>query len=624
MSDKKAEKSRLEQRKQEDKARLEAIKKQEKERRDLEKKAAKESEERLKYRKKHGQSPPYPRTFASLTVPSGHSSQMPAPAIAEPKPTANITATRSSNEPEAEKPQPAGRVGHKVWSPPKMGEPQPSVERKQSEPFIYPEFHPAPAQRWESTFQELSEATKSSYNTPQTFVRHPTQPRMGADMNASAQEDEEEEEEFADVGHMLGSDPVENAEYLAKCVAHLRALMTDMYDDGTNSGYEAVFQALAPVGSNQPAEATRADANKLKNRYANIVAYDSTRVVLPVINDDPATDYINANYIPGHNNPRAYIATQGPIPNSFSSFWRMIAVEKIEVIVMVTNEYEGGKLKCHRYWPDPTSIPSLTKQQYGGVYVEYRSVEQFEDYAVRVFVVTYQGESRFVRHLYFQSWPDHGVPLTTNELQQFRAEVRGAVTDPNVPILVHCSAGVGRTGTFIAVDHLLNQCTALDGIPNIDEVVRQMRLARNYMIQTEMQFVFVYRTLLDALTTLLEVENAKVQKREEAQERRKQLLEQTKMATMARKELHRREIASINAAGADYMSQTSHNTEGFSIKARMRALKNFQKAQTVDTKRSFEEWNARNSSQAESYDVQTALTPTQSKLEALRQKGLLG
>ncbi len=83
------------------------------------------------------------------------------------------------------------------------------------------------------------------------------------------------------------------------------------------------------MGTKQPAEATRADVNKLKNRYANIVAYDHTRVVLPVINDDPATDYINANYIPGHNNPRAYIATQGPIPNSFSSFWRMIAVEKV-------------------------------------------------------------------------------------------------------------------------------------------------------------------------------------------------------------------------------------------------------------------------------------------------------
>ncbi len=122
---------------------------------------------------------------------------------------------------------------------------------------------------------------------------------------------------------------MDNAQYLATCISTMRSSMTKMYADGSNAGYQRAFDSLNDVGRDQSADASRRDGNKPKNRYGNIVAYDNTRVVLPIINDDPNTDYINANYVISYGNPKAYIATQGPVPNSFISFWRMVWYEKV-------------------------------------------------------------------------------------------------------------------------------------------------------------------------------------------------------------------------------------------------------------------------------------------------------
>ena len=126
-----------------------------------------------------------------------------------------------------------------------------------------------------------------------------------------------------------GESALENTQYLTNCIAELRERMTVLWDNGSNSGYQQAYQNLMDVGRDQPSEASEHENNKLKNRYANITAYDATRVMLPVINDDPDTDYINANWISGYSNPHAYIATQGPVPNSFISFWRMIWHEQV-------------------------------------------------------------------------------------------------------------------------------------------------------------------------------------------------------------------------------------------------------------------------------------------------------
>ena len=126
-----------------------------------------------------------------------------------------------------------------------------------------------------------------------------------------------------------GKDARENAEYLTDVINQLKAKMQELYADGTNTGYQAAYQGMNDVGRSQSSNASNKQANKLKNRYHNILAYDRTRVVLPVINDDPDTDYVNANYIAGYKNPKAYIASQGPVPNSFIGYWRMIWQEQV-------------------------------------------------------------------------------------------------------------------------------------------------------------------------------------------------------------------------------------------------------------------------------------------------------
>ena len=108
------------------------------------------------------------------------------------------------------------------------------------------------------------------------------------------------------------------------------------------------FCLAGTVGKGQPAVASQREVNELKNRYANIIPYDHSRVLLPPINDDPDTDYINASWVDGYYRQRAYIASQGPVPNSFISFWRMIWVHNVELIVMTTKEIEAGRMKCHR------------------------------------------------------------------------------------------------------------------------------------------------------------------------------------------------------------------------------------------------------------------------------------
>jgi protein tyrosine phosphatase len=215
---------------------------------------------------------------------------------------------------------------------------------------------------------------------------------------------------------------------------------------------------------------------------------------------------------------------------------------------MVTHEMEGGKLKCHRYWPDPTSNPPLSKQNYGSIVVEYVSTEQHSFYAVRKFLVKYGSEVRELTHFYYQAWPDHGVPSTSDELLTFRHVVKSSVTNTDVPIIIHCSAGVGRTGTYIAIDQLVEQCLDMGGTPDVDRCVRDMRMCRNYMVQTEVQYIFIFRAVLDALTELLEGESAKARRiaaAEEAErEHNKYLQEQAELAAAAKRE----EIAKQQAA----------------------------------------------------------------------------
>ena len=285
---------------------------------------------------------------------------------------------------------------------------------------------------------------------------------------------------------------------------------------------------------------------------------------------------------------------------------------------MVTNEYEGGKLKCHRYWPDPTSQPPINKQQYGSITVEYKGVVQLKDYAIRLFDVSYNGQTRSIKHFYYQSWPDHGVPLTTNEMLTFRNAVKSKITNPDVPILIHCSAGVGRTGTYIAVDQLVEQCLSSAGMPDVDDIVYKMRLARNYMVQTEMQYVFVYRAVLDALTELLEDESSKaerVAKAEAAELEYQKMLGASKEVIVESRQEQRKEKSEIDLVQSEYNSRTVTSADnarelvkGNGIKDRLRAMKESEKTRFEEYKKSLEEWNERNKVHAVTIDLPLLFT----------------
>ncbi|XP_026518556.1 receptor-type tyrosine-protein phosphatase eta-like, partial [Terrapene carolina triunguis] len=208
---------------------------------------------------------------------------------------------------------------------------------------------------------------------------------------------------------------------------------------------------------------------------------DISRVKLSIQNH-PTDDYINANYMPGYNSKKEFIAAQGPLPNTVQDFWRMIWEKNIYAIVMLTKCVEQGRTKCEEYWPDKGS------NYYDDITVTLVSEYVLPEWTIRDFTVEDRDatESHSVRQFHFTSWPDHGVPETTDLLINFRHLVQENIRQnpPDSPTLVHCSAGVGRTGTFIAIDRLIQQIE-MDNISDVYGVVYELRMHRPLMVQTE-------------------------------------------------------------------------------------------------------------------------------------------
>ncbi|XP_048579387.1 receptor-type tyrosine-protein phosphatase S isoform X5 [Nematostella vectensis] len=248
-------------------------------------------------------------------------------------------------------------------------------------------------------------------------------------------------------------------------------------------------------GQQFPWEAARKPANKNKNRYANIVAYDHSRVVLERVNGDEDSDYINASFIHGYDGtPRSFIASQGPLPPAFEGFWRMVWEQNSQSIVMLTNLVELGKTKCHKYWPDKT-------ETYGGVTVTLHQSEIFADYEIRTFILSKakRSGSRMVRQFHFTVWPDKGVPQYATAVLAFRRKVRALNPRDAGPVIVHCSAGVGRTGAYIVIDAMLEQAKKSRTV-DIRNYLIALRKDRPHMVQTKEQYSFIHSAVLEALT----------------------------------------------------------------------------------------------------------------------------
>lgn len=186
------------------------------------------------------------------------------------------------------------------------------------------------------------------------------------------------------------------------------------------------------------------EVNKPKNRYANVIAYDHSRVILQTENNLLGSDYINANYCDGYRKHNAYVATQGPLQETFADFWRMCWELKTAVIVVMTKLEERTRIKCDQYWP------TRGTDTYGCMTVTISDVQELATYCIRTFTVHRQGYSdrREIKHLQFTAWPDHGVPDHPAPFLQFLRRVRNLNPPDAGPIVVHCSAGVGRTGEF--------------------------------------------------------------------------------------------------------------------------------------------------------------------------------
>ncbi|XP_049322043.1 tyrosine-protein phosphatase non-receptor type 13 isoform X6 [Astyanax mexicanus] len=235
--------------------------------------------------------------------------------------------------------------------------------------------------------------------------------------------------------------------------------------------------------------------NKKKNRYKNIVPFDTTRVVL-----GKDGGYINANFIKMLVKDESfhYIACQGPLPTTLGDFWQMVWEQKSNVIAMMTQEVEGGKVKCQRYWPDASHTAEMVGERLQITLIKDQHLENFVIRLIEVKDIQ-TNEIQRVTHLNYTGWPDHGTPTQPEQLLTFISYMRHI--HQSGPIITHCSAGIGRSGTLICIDVVLGLISK-DADFDISDVVRSMRLQRQGMVQTEEQYIFCYQVILYVLRCL--------------------------------------------------------------------------------------------------------------------------
>ncbi|KAJ1914664.1 phosphotyrosine-specific ptp2-like protein [Tieghemiomyces parasiticus] len=285
-----------------------------------------------------------------------------------------------------------------------------------------------------------------------------------------------------------------------------------------NERLRAMFTNSSCADDQGPFSITHGLRNGTRNRYHNIMPYDATRVCLAAgttattrSSDD---DYINASYIASSLGPRRYISTQGPLPSTVADFWSMIVEQRTAVVIMLTRESERGRPACHRYWPTMPQLATRVGPQVAVTLVMDLTDPADPDLALRLFRLHTRDEpARLVIQLQYAGWPDFGAPESPRGVLRLR-DLTDAATlalgvDDDVPILVHCSAGCGRTGAFCAIDTVAQwmrdgggQTTMdVDGTDDAssDPVVRavgEFRERRTYMVQNALQFGFCYEALL--------------------------------------------------------------------------------------------------------------------------------
>ncbi|XP_055514787.1 receptor-type tyrosine-protein phosphatase S-like isoform X10 [Leucoraja erinacea] len=342
--------------------------------------------------------------------------------------------------------------------------------------------------------KESDPRTKCLLNNAEVPSHHPMDPvemrRINFQTPESVVSSPLSEPEFAS---MMSHPPIPITE-LAEHTEHLKA--------NDNLKFSQEYESIDP-GQQFTWEHSNMEVNKPKNRYANVIAYDHSRVILAPIEAPSSllplagisgSDYINANYIDGYRKQNAYIATQGPLPETFGDFWRMVWEQRSATIVMMTKLEEKSRVKCDQYWP------SRGTDTYGMIQVTLLDTIELATFCVRNFCLHKNGssEKREVRQFQFTAWPDHGVPEYPTPFLAFLRRVKTCNPPDAGPVVVHCSAGVGRTGCFIVIDAMLERIKHEKTV-DIYGHVTLMRSQRNYMVQTEDQYIFIHDALLEAV-----------------------------------------------------------------------------------------------------------------------------
>ncbi|XP_050418197.1 tyrosine-protein phosphatase non-receptor type 4 isoform X4 [Patella vulgata] len=255
----------------------------------------------------------------------------------------------------------------------------------------------------------------------------------------------------------------------------------------------AQFEQLYRKKPNMSMNSARLECNIAKNRYRDISPYDQTRVVLK---GSSMGDYVNANYvnmeIPGSGVVNRYIAAQGPLQNTCTDFWQMVWEQHCTLVVMLTTKVERGRVKCHQYWPE-----LYETQDFGELQVTCVKEEDATSFAFREFNLTHveTNEERHIRHMQYISWPDHGVPDDPSDFLDFVVKVRQNRAGMVEPTVVHCSAGIGRTGVLITMETAMCLIEANQTCLPL-QIVKNMRDQRAMLIQTSSQYKFVCEAIL--------------------------------------------------------------------------------------------------------------------------------
>jgi len=262
--------------------------------------------------------------------------------------------------------------------------------------------------------------------------------------------------------------------------------------------YQKQFEALEALSPKNIlfSEAAISLFSSHKNRYHDILPFEHSRVRLQTLDSTEGSDYINANFILN----KKYISCQAPIFSTFADHWRMIWETRCSLIVMLTKLFEGGRTKAHIYWPNYIGTPLIMGD------ITITKLEEIEDthFVMRRFRLSKGTEVREIFHLHDTEWPDFGVPHSTKGILKLVEYVNNLQTNSSSqgPIVVHCSAGIGRSASFIAIHHALNQFdfSTENFLPKISEIILDMRKDRVGMVQTVKQFAFIHQAISDFRT----------------------------------------------------------------------------------------------------------------------------